>query len=132
MNFRICRKHCRMTCIRVWTNMDRIGTTPYVVFYMHGSNDRSCTFIIQDRKFSEEFAKDIEDAIQKGEVSYDDGHEGDPACTSRRHVKLLDAVPLNRNVSCFFEGDGIFEADWRCPHGDEHEADYMICIMKGR
>jgi len=71
MNFRICRKHCRMTCIRVWTNMDRIGTTPYVVFYMHGSNDRSCTFIIQDRKFSEEFAKDIEDAIQKGEVSYE-------------------------------------------------------------
>ena len=128
MNFRICKKKCKMQCIRVVT-YNEIGTTPFMVFHMIG-HEKSCTFSVNGKEFTEKFSSQIEQLIRDGVVKYDDGHEGDPAFTSKRHIKLLDTVPFNSSVHCSFEDEKEYIPFYHCPYAGEHEADYMVCMMK--
>lgn len=120
MNFRVCKKQCKMQQLEVVSFDDPcIGNSCccYVRFNMNGDNGRQCTFCVEGWDFTKQFVKKMWQVIGKKEVREELGHESDPAFITKRHIPLLDEIDMN-NVSDLWQKDCAIVK--KCPHCEKH------------
>lgn len=109
MNFRICKKYCKMKKLEVSTCIDRCNgdSCNFVVFNMKGDGNRDCSFDIHGCEFTRQFADKMEQEIKEKHVREKCGHDFDPAFSTRRHFKLLDEIDVMKFDGGFYNGDYV-------------------------
>ncbi len=122
MNFRICKKYCKMNELEVSTCIDQCNgdSCSSVVFRMKGDGDRNCSFSIHGYEFTKDFADKMEHEIKSGTVKEECGHDFDPCFSTKRHVRLLDEIDVSKFDGGFFGSDFVHG----CRYCELHCIDY--------
>ena len=130
MNFRVCKKYCRMKNLKAVAYCDEcIGnrqTCNYVVFDMNGDNCH-CSFSVDGYDFVKQFMPKMEKAISEHKVTYEDGHEGDPAFSTKRHIPLLEEIDMDGVTNLFDTKCNLIK---KCPHCEKHKDNFVELVEK--